>query len=121
MILSMEPLESLRYLRYLRPDGAVVTSTNPVVNIPDYPDLDGLLDRIRTLPRAAARGRREARASGRVGAGHQHGDGRRGLASPARAGRDARALHPDRCSPSKGEKVVEINLKAFRAGREAAA
>ena len=43
MILSMEPLESLRYLRYLSPDGAVITSTNPMVNIADYPELEGLL------------------------------------------------------------------------------
>ncbi|HSE37567.1 MAG TPA: 2-oxoacid:acceptor oxidoreductase family protein, partial [Blastocatellia bacterium] len=42
MILSMEPLESLRYLNYLSPEGVLITSTNPVVNIPDYPNLDEL-------------------------------------------------------------------------------
>ena len=39
LILSMEPLESLRYLSYLKPQGAFVTAAEPFVNIPNYPDL----------------------------------------------------------------------------------
>ena len=52
MILSMEPLEALRYLPFLRPDGVVVTASEPVVNIPDYPDLESVLAAIRALPSA---------------------------------------------------------------------
>lgn len=52
MILSMEPLEALRYLPFLRPDGVVVTASEPVVNIPDYPDLESVLTAIRALPSA---------------------------------------------------------------------
>lgn len=52
MILSMEPLEALRYLPVLRPDGVVVTASEPVVNIPDYPDLESVLAAIRALPSA---------------------------------------------------------------------
>ena len=52
MILSMEPLEALRYLPFLRPDGVVVTASEPVVNIPDYPDLESVLAAIRVLPSA---------------------------------------------------------------------
>ena len=52
MILSMEPLESLRYLDYLSPDAAVVTATDPFVNIPDYPPREELLERLGRLPRA---------------------------------------------------------------------
>src|SRR5512144_1043080 len=51
MILSMEPLESLRYLNYLSPEGVLITSTEPVFNIPDYPNLDELVAKIRSLPR----------------------------------------------------------------------
>ncbi len=43
MILSVEPLEALRYFEYLRPDGIVVTSSTPYRNIPDYPDIDKVL------------------------------------------------------------------------------
>ena len=52
MILSMELLESLRYLGYLCSEGFLVTSTNPVRNIPDYPDLDDLYDKIKGIARS---------------------------------------------------------------------
>jgi len=52
MILSMEPLESLRYLPYLKPEGIVVSATEPLVNIPDYPELEKVLGAIRAMPRS---------------------------------------------------------------------
>ena len=60
LILSMEPLESLRYLNFLSPDGAVVTAITPVQNIPDYPPLDALLD----ADPASCRGRAWSTGSG---------------------------------------------------------
>lgn len=51
LILSLEPMESLRYLPFLHADGALVTNSVPVKNIPDYPDLDRILAEIRRLPR----------------------------------------------------------------------
>ena len=50
IILSMEPMEALRYLRFLSPDGAVITASEPLVNIPDYPDMETLLAEVRSLP-----------------------------------------------------------------------
>lgn len=38
LILSVEPLESLRYLPYLSPEGVIVTSSEAFVNIDNYPD-----------------------------------------------------------------------------------
>ena len=52
LVLSLEPLEALRYVAYLGPGGTLVTSTNPTRNIPDYPDLDDLLEKIHALPRS---------------------------------------------------------------------
>ena len=46
MILSMEPLESLRYLGYLSKTGKLVTASEPVINIPDYPDKDRVLSKV---------------------------------------------------------------------------
>ena len=43
LIVSVEPLEGLRYLEYLAPHGALLTSIEPMVNIPDYPELPSLL------------------------------------------------------------------------------
>jgi indolepyruvate ferredoxin oxidoreductase beta subunit len=37
IIISVEPLESLRYLPYISKTGWVITSTKPFVNIPNYP------------------------------------------------------------------------------------
>jgi indolepyruvate ferredoxin oxidoreductase beta subunit len=42
LILSVEPMESLRYLPYLAADGWLVTNANPYLNIPDYPDLGAI-------------------------------------------------------------------------------
>lgn len=40
MILSMEPMESLRYLPWISKDGWLVTNSEAVINIPDYPNMD---------------------------------------------------------------------------------
>lgn len=47
LIISLEPMEALRYVEYLKPDGWIVTSCVPFLNIPNYPDLEQVLARIR--------------------------------------------------------------------------
>lgn len=42
VIMSMEPMEALRYLPYLKKGGWIITSTAPFKNIPNYPDPDKL-------------------------------------------------------------------------------
>ncbi len=49
LIISMEPMESLRYLPYLAGDGRIVTSSKPLVNIPNYPDETALFEEIEKL------------------------------------------------------------------------
>ena len=50
LIISLEPMESLRYLPYLKKDGWLVTNAQPFVNIPNYPDLDRVKVEIEKLP-----------------------------------------------------------------------
>ena len=50
LIISIEPMESLRYLPYLSKDGWVVTNTQPFVNIPNYPELETVIEKIKSLP-----------------------------------------------------------------------
>ena len=40
VIISMEPMEALRYLPFLAKDGWIITSSAPFVNIPNYPDIE---------------------------------------------------------------------------------
>lgn len=51
MILSMEPVESLRYLEWLSPEGIVITSSAPFVNIPNYPEVEKIYKIISSLPK----------------------------------------------------------------------
>ena len=47
LILSLEPMEALRYLPFLKEDGWIVTSSVNFVNIPNYPDAEEILNEIR--------------------------------------------------------------------------
>ena len=50
LIISMEPMEALRYVGYLHADGCVVTSSHPFKNIPNYPDEEALMAELQALP-----------------------------------------------------------------------
>lgn len=118
MIISMEPMESLRYLPYLSKEGRVVTGSKPFVNIPDYPDTDTLMAELGDLPAvdmmdidAVARDAGNPRGANMVLLGM--------------AARYFSILSPQELQDAirtvfarKGEGVVEANLKAFRAGLE---
>jgi indolepyruvate ferredoxin oxidoreductase beta subunit len=47
MILSLEPLETLRYLPYLNESGWIISNSEPYTNIPNYPDLEMVYNEIR--------------------------------------------------------------------------
>ena len=47
LIISLEPMEALRYVEYLAPDGWIVTSCVPFLNIPNYPEIEEVLNRIK--------------------------------------------------------------------------
>jgi indolepyruvate ferredoxin oxidoreductase beta subunit len=119
MILSIEPLEGLRYLPYLSPDGTLVSSTNPVVNIPDYPELEALLQTIRELPHSVlVDGEKIARRSGSIRATNMVMVGAASRLLPIKPENIEHFIQ--KSFGGKGERVVETNIKAFRAGREAA-
>ena len=50
IILSVEPMEALRYLPFLNKEtGWIITNQNPFVNIPNYPDLDAVLGEVKKI------------------------------------------------------------------------
>jgi indolepyruvate ferredoxin oxidoreductase beta subunit len=119
MILSMEPIESLRYLEYLSEEGTLITSTNPVENFAAYPPLDVVLAQIRSLPRAILVDTEQlARHAGSVRATNMVMVGAASHLLPVKLEtieHFARTMFA-----SKGDKVIDTNLKALRAGRDAA-
>lgn len=118
IILSLEPLESLRYLAYLRKDGAVVTATNPLQNISDYPDMDTLLERIRKLPSAIlVDAEKLAREAGFVKASNMVMVGAVSHLLPIRD--ETLEACIEELFGKKGQDVVDTNIRAFRMGRDA--
>jgi indolepyruvate ferredoxin oxidoreductase beta subunit len=119
LVLSLEPLEALRYLDYLAPDGWLITASNPVENIADYPNPDALLDRIRELPHPlVVDGERLAKKAGSAKATNvvMVGAAARLLpVKPSSLDASVRELFA-----AKGERAVDANLRALEVGREEA-
>lgn len=117
IIISVEPMESLRYLPYLKVDGWIVTNTTPFINIPDYPDLTELIKEIEKIPHhitinadEIARQVKSPRSSNMVvlGAASHFVD------VPYTSLENGVKKIFER----KGDKVVQLNLEALKAGRE---
>lgn len=115
LIISVEPMESLRYLPYLSTDGWVITNIKPFVNISNYPEMDKLMADISSLKKHIAldaddiaRNLGSARSANMVilGAAAPF------LEIPAEKLRDAIRKMFGR----KGEDIVNLNLGAFDAG-----
>ena len=117
LIISVEPMESLRYLPWLAESGWLVTNTTPFVNIPDYPDMKELLAEIDKLPNKVAinaddiaRQVKSLRSSNIV---------MLGAASPfLDLPYENLEIGIQKIFGKKGEKMVQLNLDALKAGRE---
>lgn len=117
IIISVEPMEGLRYLSYLSEDGWLVTNAKPLINIPDYPDMDKINEAISKIKN------------------HIVLDSDK-IALQIKSPRSTNIVMLGAASPfidipyksfevgiktifgNKGEKVVELNLAALKAGRE---
>lgn len=117
LILSVEPMESLRYLPWLSDNGWLVTNSNPFVNIPDYPDTGDLLNEIRKVKNnliidadTIAKNTGSVRAANIV----MLGAASHFIDLPLNSLENAiRKLFG-----RKGEEIIDLNLKALSAGRE---
>lgn len=117
LIISMEPMEALRYLPYLSKDGVVVTSNKPLVNIPNYPDEQALFAELNALPNVVQLDIEQIAKE----AGNPRGAN---VVLLGMAAKYLQILSPEQLRQAivtifarKGEVVVEANLKAFDAAR----
>lgn len=119
MILSVEPLEALRYLDFLHPGGKLVTSSTPFVNIPDYPDQEKLIGRIREIPGSVIVDS-EALAK-EAGTSKVQNTVMLGAAAKDLVVNEDRLLESIKVLfAPRGDKVLEANIRAFELGRRAA-
>ena len=118
IIISMEPMEALRYLPFLAKDGWIITNTVPLKNIPNYPEMEEVEKALKAVKNVVAL---DAEAMAKE------------VQSPRSAnmvllGASAavmKILEPEklrdgirRIFARKGDAIVEANLKTFDAGLE---
>lgn len=116
LIISLEPMEALRYQPWLAKEGWIITNTTPLVNIPNYPDMEAVRASLAKLPNviaidvdAIAKEAGSPRSANMV------------LLGAAASVLDM--LDPDKLRDGirsvfmrKGQEIVDANIKAFDAG-----
>ncbi len=115
IIISVEPMESLRYLPILSKEGWLVTNTQPFVNIPNYPPIEDVLKKIESLPRYIAI---DADAIAKeIGSPKSANIVILGASAPF-LDLSPQALENAirKIFENKGEEVIKMNIDAFREG-----
>ncbi|MDR2621783.1 MAG: indolepyruvate oxidoreductase subunit beta [Dysgonamonadaceae bacterium] len=115
IIISLEPMEALRYLPYLKKDGWIVTNSKTFENISNYPDRSKIMEEYDKLPNKIVLDVEQIAKD--LGAPRSSNVVLLGAASPfIGIGFDKLENGIRSIFGKKGESVVEMNLKALRAG-----
>ena len=118
VIISMEPMEALRYLPYLSKEGWIITSSTPFVNIPNYPEFEVIKKELDALPNVIMLDiEQQAKDAGVP---------RSANVILLGAAQKALGIEYDKLEDAirrvfarKGDAIVEANIKALAIGREA--
>lgn len=118
LVISIEPLESLRYVNMLnKKTGWLISSMNPVRNVNNYPELEQILKEIWKLPHyVTIDSEKVAKEQGSIKTANIVV---LGAASPflgIKTESFEKAIM--QIFSEKGDDIIQINLKAFHAGRE---
>lgn len=117
LIVSLEPMEALRYLPYLKHEGWVVTNTIPFINIENYPETAVLEAEMAKHDHVVAFDMDQM--AKKLGSPRSSNMVLLGAASPfIHIATDKIEDGIRKMFGAKGEKIVETNIKAFRVGRE---
>jgi indolepyruvate ferredoxin oxidoreductase beta subunit len=118
VIISMEPMEALRYLPFLKKDGWIITSNVPFVNISNYPDIEKINKSLEEIDNVIMLDIEQA--------AKDNGIPRSANVILLGAAQKALGIEYDKLEDAirrvfgrKGETVVEANIKALALGKEA--
>ncbi len=117
LIISVEPMESLRYLPWLSPNGWLITNTNPYINIPNYPDIADVLKEVKSIPNHIAIDAEQIAKD--LGSARSANIVILGASSPfleldyEKLEESIRIIFQ-----TKGDKIIQSNLDALKAGKE---
>ena len=119
LIISLEPMEALRYLPYLSKEGWLVTNTKPYTNIPNYPEMEKVMAELNKLPHKVLLD--VEIIAKEIGSPRTANMVMLGAATPF-LGIDYEKIADGICSifGRKGDEIVSVNLKALQAGYEIA-
>lgn len=118
MILSVEPMELLRYLPYLKPNGFLVTDINPFKNISNYPEEENLRKQIEKFPNhRIVDAKSLARKAGNMRAANIVLIGAISDLLPFEDQLMEEVIKD--LFSRKGERVVQMNIDAYHYGKEA--
>ncbi len=119
LIISLEPMEALRYLPYLNKKGWLVTNTKPYTNIPNYPEMDKVMAELNKLPHKVLLD--VETIAKEIGSPRTANMVMLGAATPF-LGIDYEKIADGIRSifGRKGDEIVSVNLKALQAGYEIA-
>jgi len=119
IILSVEPMESLRYLDFLHEDGWIITNSTPFVNIPNYPEVDEV---IKTIKKRKNHIILDAdKLAKEVGSPRSSNIVALGAATPfIDIPYEAFEEAIRQIFLKKGERIIEANIAALKAGRAVA-
>ena len=116
IILSSEPMEALRYLPFLAPDGVVITNSDPFINIKNYPDIEKVNAELAKLKKCVS-------FNANAIAKELNARGNMVLLGAAAPYLEIAFEELEKAIKAifgrKGDAVVETNIKAIRAGRDA--
>ena len=119
LIISLEPMEALRYLPYLNKDGWLVTNTKPYTNIPNYPEMEKVMAELNKLPHKVLLG--VETVAKEIGSPRTANMVMLGAATPfLRIDYEKIADGIRSIFGRKGDEIVSVNLKALQAGYEIA-
>jgi indolepyruvate ferredoxin oxidoreductase beta subunit len=118
LIISVEPLEALRYFNYLSPTGSIVSSTNAFLNINHYPDEKLILEELNKIKKVVLLDAEKiARECGNIKASNMV---ILGAAFPfLNLDKEVMEQSIRRFFDTKGAETVNLNIKAFEEGLRA--